>query len=290
MSQHQVTTRQRRNVVLLDLDGTLTQSDPGIIACATKAFEELSLPVPDDQEMHRFIGPAIIESFRRNHMPDELLDRGVEIYREYYADKAVFDDPNNPGHKIPGRLYNSVYAGIPEQLAALRADLQKSCHSGVSRLLSKSKQPSLRRAMRSGSTGSPVTGSLTTRLRSAALRLTAEIRHDFGRPPGSNVTRRSSGTTRQVSVRTLLGSRSGRSGVGRTSSGSILPNGSSTFRLPPDSRSSSEASVPVSQFHGRSGPLRPNHSPPPPVAPQRHGLQLLRHMLANLSTLFFLSI
>ena len=110
MSQHQVTTRQRRNVVLLDLDGTLTQSDPGIIACATKAFEELSLPVPDDQEMHRFIGPAIIESFRRNHMPDELLDRGVEIYREYYADKAVFDDPNNPGHKIPGRLYNSVYA------------------------------------------------------------------------------------------------------------------------------------------------------------------------------------
>lgn len=120
---------------------------------------------------------------------------------------------------------------------------------------------------------------------------TAEIRHDFGRPPGSNVTRRSSGTTRQVSVRTLRGSRSGRSGVGRTSSGSILPNDSSTFRLPPDSRSSSEASVPVSQFHGRSGPLRPNHSPPPPpVAPQRHGLQLLRHMLANLSTLFFLSI
>ena len=108
MSQHQVTTRQRRNVVLLDLDGTLTQSDPGIIACATKAFEELGLPVPDDQEMHRFIGPAIIESFRRNHMPDELLDRGVEIYREYYADKAVFDDPNNPGHKIPGRLHNSV--------------------------------------------------------------------------------------------------------------------------------------------------------------------------------------
>ena len=75
MPQHQVTTRQRRNVVLLDLDGTLTQSDPGIIACATKAFEELGLPVPDDQEMHRFIGPAIIESFRRNHMPDELLDR-----------------------------------------------------------------------------------------------------------------------------------------------------------------------------------------------------------------------
>lgn len=87
--------------------------------------------------------------------------------------------------------------------------------------LSKSKQPSLRRAMRSGSMGSLVTGSLTTRLRSAALRLTAEIRHDFGRPPGSNVTRRSPGTTRQVSVRPLRGSRSGRSADGRIQNGAL---------------------------------------------------------------------
>ena len=131
------------------------------------------------------------------------------------------------------------------------------------------KQPSLRRAMRSGSMGSPVTESLTTRHRSAALRLMAEIRHDFGRPPGSNVTRRSPGTTRQVSVRPLRGLRSGRSADGCTSSGSILPNGSSTFRLPPSSRSSGEASAPVSQFHGRSGPLRPIHSPPPRRATAR---------------------
>ncbi|KAB7790754.1 HAD hydrolase-like protein [Bifidobacterium leontopitheci] len=113
---------QGKRVVLLDLDGTLTQSDPGIIACAVKAFEELGLPVPDDAEMHRFIGPAIIESFKRNHMPDDLLDEGVRIYREYYADKPVFDDPNNPGQKVPGRFYNRVYDGIPEQLNRLRAE------------------------------------------------------------------------------------------------------------------------------------------------------------------------
>lgn len=84
--------------------------------------------------------------------------------------------------------------------------------------LSKSKQSSLRRAMRSGSTGSPVTGSLTTRLRSAALRLTAEIRHDFGRQPGSNVTRRSPGITRQVSVRPLRGPQSKRAHTERSAS------------------------------------------------------------------------
>ena len=58
----------------------------------------------------------------------------------------------------------------------------------------------------------------------------------------------------------------GRAGrrTGARRRGRILPNGSSTFRLPPGSRSSGEVSVPVSQFHGRSGPLRPIHSPPPP--------------------------
>lgn len=54
-------TRQSKKVVLLDLDGTLTKSDPGIIGCVVKVFEELGYPVPDDEELQRFIGPAIID-------------------------------------------------------------------------------------------------------------------------------------------------------------------------------------------------------------------------------------
>lgn len=111
-----------RNVVLLDLDGTLTKSDGGIIASVIKTFEELGRPVPDDAELHRFIGPAIIESLRRNHVPEEELDRAVIIYRSYYADRAVFDDPNEPGNKVSGRLVNVVFPGIREQLLKLRAD------------------------------------------------------------------------------------------------------------------------------------------------------------------------
>lgn len=58
----------------------------------------------------------------------------------------------------------------------------------------------------------------------------------------------------------------GRAGrwTGARRSGLTFSKGPSAFRLSPDSRSSGEASVPVSQFHGRSGPLRPIHSPPPP--------------------------
>lgn len=109
-----------QRVVLLDLDGTLTKSDPGIIACVIKAFEAVGVPVPDQAELRRFIGPAIFESMKRNHIPDNKLDEAVRVYRHYYGDAAVFDDPNNPGHKVPGRLYNTLYPGIPEQLTKLR--------------------------------------------------------------------------------------------------------------------------------------------------------------------------
>ncbi len=64
-----------KKVVLLDLDGTLTKSDPGIIGCVVKAFEEWGSPVPDDAELHRFIGPAISESMQRNHVPETSLTK-----------------------------------------------------------------------------------------------------------------------------------------------------------------------------------------------------------------------
>ena len=73
MAQHPM------KVVLLDLDGTLTKSDGGIIGSVIKTFEEIGRPVPDAAELRRFIGPAIIESLRRNHVPAEDLDRAVDI-------------------------------------------------------------------------------------------------------------------------------------------------------------------------------------------------------------------
>lgn len=109
-----------RNVVLLDLDGTLTKSDEGIITCAKLALKELGQPIPDDAEMQRFIGPSILESFQRIKVPENLQMQGLAIYRKYYSEIATFDDPNVPGSKIPGCLLNKVYDGIPEQLIKLR--------------------------------------------------------------------------------------------------------------------------------------------------------------------------
>lgn len=109
------------NVVLLDLDGTLTQSAPGILASVKKTFEAIDMPVPDDHELQQFIGPAIIDSLRRNEVPEDKLQLAVDTYRKYYSDEPAFDDPNEAGKKVPGKLVNVIYDGIIEQLRQLRS-------------------------------------------------------------------------------------------------------------------------------------------------------------------------
>lgn len=111
---------EAKRVVLLDLDGTLTDSAAGIIASIRKTYEEMQIPVPDDAELRRFVGPAISTSLRRNNVPEERIEEGVQTYRKYYSQRAEFDDPNQPGNKVPGNLFNSVFEGIPQQLAQLR--------------------------------------------------------------------------------------------------------------------------------------------------------------------------
>ncbi|BDR53016.1 hydrolase [Bombiscardovia nodaiensis] len=112
-------TKQR--VVLLDLDGTLTASDPGIIASVRKIFEELNLPMPSEAALRRFIGPSIAQSLRVNHVDESLIPRGIEIYRHYYNDVDACEDPQRPGHMVPGRLCCTVFDGIPQQLKQLKS-------------------------------------------------------------------------------------------------------------------------------------------------------------------------
>ena len=114
MAQHPM------KVVLLDLDGTLTKSDGGIIASVVKTFEELGRPVPDDAELHRFIGPAIIESLRRNHVPEDELDRAVTIYRSYYADRAVSERARQQSSRPLGERRVSRYPRTAAQAACRR--------------------------------------------------------------------------------------------------------------------------------------------------------------------------
>ncbi|MCX6423184.1 MAG: HAD hydrolase-like protein [Actinobacteria bacterium] len=50
-------------VVLFDLDGTITDSAPGIIACIRYALADLGLEGPDDNAMRSFLGPPLVDTF-----------------------------------------------------------------------------------------------------------------------------------------------------------------------------------------------------------------------------------
>ena len=52
------------DVVLFDLDGTLTDSAPGILNSVRYACRKLGLPIPGEETLRRFLGPPLIASFR----------------------------------------------------------------------------------------------------------------------------------------------------------------------------------------------------------------------------------
>ena len=78
--------------ILLDLDGTIVDSAPGIIDTLKRTFVALELPVPSDAELLLWVGPPILESFRdRAGMSDAQQARALEVYRAQYLDQGAYD-------------------------------------------------------------------------------------------------------------------------------------------------------------------------------------------------------
>jgi len=93
------------DVVLLDLDGTLTDAGPGIVNCIRYALDDMGIPHPDDATMRTFLGPPLADTFGRHFgMTSEQIDHAIAKYRERYHDVGLFE--------------NAVYDGIPEFLDA----------------------------------------------------------------------------------------------------------------------------------------------------------------------------
>ncbi|NLG55946.1 MAG: HAD-IA family hydrolase [Rhodococcus sp.] len=83
-------------VLLFDLDGTLTDSAPGIIECFRSALNDLGLPEPTAQQLEIVVGPPMLDTMK-TLLPDENSAReGVQAYMRHYeaggwANNAVFD-------------------------------------------------------------------------------------------------------------------------------------------------------------------------------------------------------
>ena len=79
--------------ILFDLDGTLVYSHPGIFACFRYALEKMGRENPTDKQLLPVIGPSLHYSFTTFFgMNEEEARRAVELYRERYAVKGLWEN------------------------------------------------------------------------------------------------------------------------------------------------------------------------------------------------------
>jgi len=95
-------------VLVFDLDGTLSDPAVGIGRCINHALRHHGHPAIADADVPRYIGPPLDESFAAivRGASAQHVAALVERYRDRYADI--------------GYAENTIYAGIPEALGALR--------------------------------------------------------------------------------------------------------------------------------------------------------------------------
>ena len=73
------------DAVVFDLDGTLTCSEDGILSSLRYALNMLGAPVPPDDELKRFIGPPLRETFTcTTAFSDEQIERAIRYYVEHF--------------------------------------------------------------------------------------------------------------------------------------------------------------------------------------------------------------
>ncbi len=92
--------------ILFDLDGTLTDSAPGITRCVKYALEQSGIKETDFEKLRRFLGPPMENSFREFYgFSEEDAAKAAALYRSQYNDGGIFE--------------NSVFPGIPQMLEKL---------------------------------------------------------------------------------------------------------------------------------------------------------------------------
>lgn len=93
-------------LALLDLDGTLSDSAPGIFRSVTAALTALGVPVPSPQGLRAFVGPPLPASMAAHGVPEERMAEAIAAYRAEFEAGGMWE--------------SHVFDGIPEQLRALR--------------------------------------------------------------------------------------------------------------------------------------------------------------------------
>ena len=112
------------DVLLFDLDGTLTDSGPGIMHAAETALASFGITGLCERELRYFVGPPLVESFAV-YLPQADVQTAIDRFRAYYRET--------------GWLENEPYPGVRECLHALKA-AGKRMYVATSKLESMARQ------------------------------------------------------------------------------------------------------------------------------------------------------
>ena len=92
-----------KKILLIDLDGTLTDPKEGITKCVQYALKHFGIE-SETEELMCFIGPPLVDSFKEFYkMSEDDALVAVEKYRERFRDIGIFE--------------NGVYVGISHMLS-----------------------------------------------------------------------------------------------------------------------------------------------------------------------------
>src|SRR4051794_9407183 len=85
--------------VLFDLDGTLIDSRPGILAGLRHTLRQLGHELPTEPDLDWAIGPPLADVMARllTTVGDPRVESAVASYREWYGAVGLFDARPYPG-------------------------------------------------------------------------------------------------------------------------------------------------------------------------------------------------
>ena len=94
------------HTIFFDLDGTLTDSAPGVLACVRYALDKLGVDPAGRDTAENFIGPPLMTSFTAQYAFDEAAARqAVAYYRERYSIQRAFHIEQHVYFEIKSRIY-----------------------------------------------------------------------------------------------------------------------------------------------------------------------------------------
>ena len=100
---------KRYDVVLFDLDGTIIDSGKGVLNAAKYAMNFYGDPIPEMEELRKFMGPPLKDSFMGIcGYSEEKAARAIDVYREYYRETGIHE--------------NTVYEGMAQLIADLKEE------------------------------------------------------------------------------------------------------------------------------------------------------------------------